>query len=109
MERLYIERSVFPAITHVDFSARVQTVSAKVDPLYHQLISAFKVQTGCPMLVNTSFNVRGEPPVLSPEDAYKCFMNTEMDVLVMGPYILMREDQPAWTKPKERTDISNLD
>ncbi len=109
MERLYIERSTLPAITHVDFSARVQTVSAAVNPIYHQLITAFKHQTGCPILVNTSFNVRGEPPVLSPGDAYRCFMNTEMDVLVMGQYIFRREDQPKWTEVKKLDNLNNLD
>jgi carbamoyltransferase len=98
MERLYIDRSTLPAITHVDFSARVQTVSSETNPIYYQLLDAFKKLTGCGVLVNTSFNVRGEPPVLTPEDAYLCFMNTEMDVLVLGDYVLLKTEQPIWTK-----------
>jgi carbamoyltransferase len=83
-----------PAITHVDGSARIQTVSREQDPLYYDLILAFKARTGCGVLVNTSMNVRGEPMVCSPEDAYRCFMRTEMDVLVCGQFLLMKEDQP---------------
>lgn len=94
MERLYTERSTLQSITHVDFSARVQTVSRDTNPLYHQLLSAFKAKTGCGVLVNTSFNVRGEPPVLTTEDALISFMNTEMDVLVMGHYVLLKAEQP---------------
>lgn len=94
MERLYTERSTLQSITHVDFSARVQTVSRDTNPLFHQLLSSFKVRTGCGVLVNTSFNVRGEPPVLTPEDALVCFMHTEMDALVMGHYILLKPEQP---------------
>lgn len=94
MERLYIERSGLQSITHVDFSARVQTVTQDTNPLYHQLLSSFKARTGCSVLVNTSFNVRGEPPVLTPEDAFICFMHTEMDVLVLGHYLLLKDQQP---------------
>jgi carbamoyltransferase len=108
MDRLYIERSSLPSITHVDFSARVQTVSSETNPLYHQLLSAFKKKTGCGVLVNTSFNVRGEPPVLTPDDAFLCFMNTEMDVLVMGQYVLLKTEQPEWKK-KVRKKEFNLD
>ena len=107
MDRLYIERSSLQAITHVDFSARVQTVSKDTNPLYHALLSAFKTKTGCGILINTSFNVRGEPPVLTPEDAFKCFMNTEMDVLVIGQYVFMKQEQGEWKK-EERKDL-NLD
>ncbi len=104
MERLYTERSTLQSVTHVDFSARVQTVSRETNPLYHQLLSAFKAKTGCGVLVNTSFNVRGEPPVLTPEDALLCFMHTEMDVLVLGSYILLKSEQPdmSSTLPKKR-------
>lgn len=87
-------RSDVPAITHVDYSARVQTVDASTSPEFHALIRAFERQTGCPMLVNTSFNVRGEPIVCSPQDAYRCFMRTEMDLLVMEDVLLWRKDQP---------------
>ena len=108
MERLYIDRSTLPAITHVDFSARVQTVSRETNLIYHELLTAFKKRTGCGVLVNTSFNVRGEPPVLTPEDAYLCFMNTEMDVLVLGTYVLLKAEQPDWTRKVKHKDF-NLD
>ncbi len=87
-------RSDVPAITHVDYSARIQTVDAATNPEYHALISAFEAITGCPMLVNTSFNVRGEPIVCTPEDAYRCFMRTEMDLLVMEDILVWRHEQP---------------
>jgi carbamoyltransferase len=87
-------RSDVPAITHVDYSARVQTVDAQTNPEYHALIGAFEALTGCPMLVNTSFNVRGEPIVCSPEDAYRCFMRTEMDLLVLEDVLVWRHAQP---------------
>jgi carbamoyltransferase len=94
-ERLYWPRSDIPAVTHLDYSARVQTVSRRTNPRYWQLIDAFKRLTGCPVLVNTSFNVRGEPIVCTPEDAFRCFMSTEMDFLVMGDYLLDKREQPA--------------
>lgn len=87
-------RSSIPAITHVDYSARVQTVHPETNPRYHKLLSRFKELTGCPVLVNTSFNVRGEPIVSTPEDAFRCFMGTELDVLVIGNAILHKTDQP---------------
>ncbi|MEW4489046.1 carbamoyltransferase [Thalassoglobus sp. JC818] len=87
-------RSEVPAITHVDNSARLQTVDQDRHPLYHQLISEFHTQTGCPLLINTSFNVRGEPIVCTPEDAYRCFMGTNMDVLVVGQFLLLKVEQP---------------
>jgi len=93
-EKLNIVRSQFPAITHVDFSARIQTVHKESSPQFHQLISSFRELTGCPMLVNTSFNVKGEPIVNTPEEAYLCFMNTGMDVLVINNYIFYKEKQP---------------
>ena len=105
MERLYVLRSEIPAITHVDMSARVQTVSAVTNPLYYKLIKAFESKTGCGVLINTSFNVRGEPPVLSPTDAYRCFMTTDMDVLVIGRYIYMKPDQPEWTEKEQKKDF----
>ncbi len=93
LDRLKIVRSDLPAITHVDNSARIQTVDAKTNPHFHKLISAFKEKTGCGVLVNTSFNVRDEPIVCTPEDAYRCFMATEMDILVIGNAVLFKEEQ----------------
>ena len=84
-----------PAITHVDYSARIQTVTDDVNPRMFSVLSAFEALTGCPMLVNTSFNVRGEPIVCTPEDAYRCFMRTEIDALVLGDFILYRSEQAA--------------
>jgi len=98
IEKLNIPRSSLPAITHVDYSARVQTVSITTNPRYYHLISAFKRATGCPTIVNTSFNVRGEPIVCTPQDAYRCFMRTEMDVLVLENQILFKNEQ---TKTKQ--------
>lgn len=94
IDKLNSCRSIIPAVTHVDYSARIQTVTKKNNPIYYKLIKAFKDLTGCPVLVNTSFNVRGEPIVCSPEDAYKCFMGTDLDVLVIGNVFLLKEDQP---------------
>jgi carbamoyltransferase len=96
MEQLRVRRSVIPAVTHVDYSARVQTVSREDNANYHDLISAFERRTGCPVLVNTSFNVRGEPMVCTPADAYRCFMRTDMDYLVLWPYLLDKNRQPEW-------------
>jgi carbamoyltransferase len=99
-ERIHQIRSDLPAITHVDYSARVQTVSRRTNPRFHDLISAFAARTGCAVLINTSFNVRGEPIVCTPEDAYRCFMRTEMDALVLGSHLLLKQDQPAWPEDK---------
>src|SRR3989339_1273671 len=96
IEKLNIVRSEIPAVTHVDYSARVQTVHKDDNPLYHRLIEKFYEKTGCPVIVNTSFNVRGEPIVESPLDAYKSFMRTEIDVLTLGNYILYKEEQPEF-------------
>ncbi len=93
IDKLNIPRSDIPAVTHVDYSARIQTVSAETNPRYHALISAFKERTGCPVLVNTSFNVRGEPLVCTPEDAFRCFMGTGIEVLVVGNCYLRKEQQ----------------
>ena len=93
IEKLKVPRSAIPAVTHVDYSARIQTVHAYTNPRYHALISRFHGLTGCPVLINTSFNVRGEPIVCTPEDAYRCFMGTEMDALVIGNCILRKQDQ----------------
>jgi carbamoyltransferase len=91
--KLEVQRSVIPAVTHVDFSARIQTVSSQTNPRFHALLSSFKQKTGCPVLINTSFNVRGEPIVCSPDDAFRCFMGTEMDVLALGNCLLEKSDQ----------------
>lgn len=101
IEKLNVPKSDLPAITHIDYSARVQTVSADTNPNYHALISEFERLTGCGVIVNTSFNVRGEPIVCSPADAYACFMRTHIDYLVLGPYLLEKPAQPEW---KEETD-----
>jgi len=93
IEKLNVARSTIPAVTHVDYSARIQTVHADTNPLYHALISRFKALTGCPVLVNTSFNVRGEPIVNTPEDAFRCFMGNDMDLLVVGNCVLKKPDQ----------------
>jgi carbamoyltransferase len=93
IERLNLQRSDIPAVTHVDYSARVQTVHASTNPRYHALIKAFEAKTGCAVIVNTSFNVRGEPIVCTPADAYRCFMRTEMDVLVLENCVLQKADQ----------------
>jgi len=97
-DRLYVERSNLPAITHVDFSARIQSVSKATNPRYWQLIDTFRREQGCPVVVNTSFNVRGEPIVCTPADAYACFMRTEMDALVMGDWLLVKDGQPQWVE-----------
>ena len=94
IDLLKAERSTLPAITHVDYSARIQTVSHEGNPLLYDLLQRFEDKTGCGVLVNTSFNVRGEPIVCTPDDAYRCFMNTEMDFLIMGSYVIERTEQP---------------
>jgi carbamoyltransferase len=94
IDKLNVPRSEIPAVTHVDYSARIQTVHEDTNPRYYALISAFERKTGCPVIVNTSFNVRGEPIVCTPEDAYRCFMRTEMDYLVLGPFLLDKRAQP---------------
>ena len=108
-EKLYTRRSDLPAITHIDFSARLQTVHAETNPRYHQLIAAFEKQTGVPVLVNTSFNVRGEPIVCTPEDAYLCFMRTEMDKLVIGNHYFIKTEQPEWSEKQEWMEEFPLD
>jgi len=99
LDKLNVPRSDIPAVTHVDYSARVQTVSRETNPAYYDLIRAFERRTGCPVLVNTSFNVRGEPIVCTPRDAYRCFMRTQIDHLVVGPFLLDRADQPPFAEP----------
>tara|TARA_B100000780_G_scaffold46418_1_gene28904 strand:- start:218 stop:2056 length:1839 start_codon:yes stop_codon:yes gene_type:complete len=93
IDKLNVPRSSVPAITHVDYSARIQTVHSDTNPRYHAVISKFKEKTGCPIVVNTSFNVRGEPIICSPTDAFKCFMGTDLDVLAVGNYLLIKENQ----------------
>lgn len=93
IHKLNTPRSQIPAVTHVDYSARIQTVHAETNPRYHALITKFEALTGCPVVVNTSFNVRGEPIVCTPEDAFRCFMGTEMDMLVIENCILTRQEQ----------------
>ncbi len=96
IDKLKVKRSSFPAITHVDYSARIQTVHQETNPQFHALLTAFHQATDCPILVNTSFNVRGEPIVCSPEDAYRCFMRTNMDYLVIDNLLLKKSSQPQW-------------
>ena len=96
IEKLNVPRSDLPAITHIDYSARIQTVTPDTNPHYYELIRAFEEQTGCGVVVNTSFNVRGEPIVCTPADAYRCFMRTHIDYLVLGPFLLDKTAQPAW-------------
>ena len=93
VDKLNVARSEIPAVTHVDYSARLQTVHAETNPRFHALLRGFKARTGCPVLVNTSFNVRGEPIVCTPEDAFRCFMGTEIEVLVVGNCVVKKEDQ----------------
>ena len=93
IDKLNISRSQIPAVTHVDYSARIQTVSRNTNPKYHKLIKKFKQLTDCPILVNTSFNIRGEPIVCSPSDAFKCFMGSGLDILVIDNFYLIKEDQ----------------
>ena len=98
IDKLNVPRSSVPAITHVDYSARIQTVHADTNPRYHAVISKFKEKTGYPLIVNTSFNVRGEPIVCTPTDAYKCFMGTGLDMLAIGNYLLIKEEQDQTLK-----------
>jgi carbamoyltransferase len=109
IQKLKIPRSDIPAVTHVDYSARVQTVTAETNPRFHALLTSFREKTGCGVLVNTSFNVRGEPIVCSPTDAYRCFMRTEMDCLVVGDYLLLKEEQPVWAEKDDWRDEYELD
>ena len=106
---LNVPRSDIPAITHIDYSARVQTVSRDVSPDYYDLIKEFDKLTGCPVVVNTSFNVRGEPIVCSPRDAHTCFMRTHIDTLVLGPFVLHKTEQPAWKETQQWQTEFQLD
>jgi carbamoyltransferase len=106
IEKLKVQRSEIPAVTHVDYSARIQTVSRADNASYYDLIRAFERRTGCPVLVNTSFNVRGEPIVCTPADSYRCLMRTNIDYLVLWPYLLSKTEQPAWREEGDwRTEV----
>ena len=109
IEQLNIPRSDIPAITHIDYSARIQSVDGLTNPDYHDLIKAFEKLTGCGVVVNTSFNVRGEPIVCTPEDAYRCFMRTQIDYLVLGPFILDKREQPEWEELEDWREEFQLD
>ena len=106
IRKLNIARSDIPAVTHVDYSARIQTVSAKTNPKYHKLIKRFYEKTGCPVLANTSFNIRGEPIVCSPQDAFRCFMGTDLDILVIDNFFLKKDNQPASLKEDYKKEFS---
>ena len=108
LDKLPILRSVVPAITHVDNSARVQTVDPDRHGVYYKIVKSFHEQTGSPVIINTSFNVRGEPIVCTPEDAYKCFMATNMDVLVLGNFILLKDEQPNASEVKLEDYLSEF-
>ncbi|MFO0664267.1 MAG: carbamoyltransferase C-terminal domain-containing protein [Polyangiaceae bacterium] len=103
IDKLNVPRSEIPAVTHVDYSARVQTIHESTNPAFHKLVTKFKELTGCPVVVNTSFNVRGEPIVHTPEDAFRCFMGTELDLLVVGNCVLRKENQ----NPDLKLDYKN--
>jgi carbamoyltransferase len=109
IDRLNVPRSDIPAVTHVNYSARVQTVNRQDNAEYYDLIREFDRKTGCGVVVNTSFNVRGEPIVCTPQDAYTCFMRTDMDYLVLWPFLLEKEDQPAWEEEGDWRDEIELD
>jgi carbamoyltransferase len=109
IDKLKSRRSQLPAITHVDYSARIQTVHADTNPRYYRLLKAFEDKTGCAVLVNTSFNVRGEPIVCTPGDAYRCFMRTEMDYLVIENFVLDKREQPRWEQDDAWRSTLDLD
>ncbi len=109
IDKLNVVRSKIPAITHVDYSARIQSVHPDDNKLYYEAIREFKEISGCPVIINTSFNVRGEPIVMNPEHAYTCFMRTNMDYLVVGPYLLSKADQPEWSEDGDWRDEFQLD
>ncbi|MBT7509202.1 MAG: hypothetical protein HN650_02155, partial [Rhodospirillaceae bacterium] len=103
IDKLNVPRSEIPAVTHVDYSARIQTVHAETNPRYHALLTRFKELTGCPVVVNTSFNVRGEPIVCTPEDAFRCFMGSDIEILVIGNCLLEKDRQ----NPELKLDYKN--
>jgi carbamoyltransferase len=109
IDKLNIPRSDIPAVTHVDYSARVQTVDGKYNSRYMKLLRAFRDRTGYGVFINTSFNVRGEPIVCTPQDAYLCFMRTEMDVLVLGNHLILKEEQPELAEDVDWRRVYKLD
>jgi carbamoyltransferase len=109
IDKLNVPRSDIPAVTHIDYSARIQTVTPDTNRRYYELIKAFERRTGCAVIVNTSFNVRGEPIVCTPEDAYICFMRTHIDALVLGPFVLDKCAQPEWKETKAWQQEFQLD
>jgi carbamoyltransferase len=109
LDKLKLKRSLIPAVTHVDYSARIQTVSEEDNALYYGLIKCFNKKTGCPVIINTSFNVRGEPIVCTPEEAYTCFMRTDMDYLVLGSYLLDKKQQKVWQDKEDWRETYELD
>ena len=109
IEKLKLPKSNIPAVTHVDYTARIQTVHKETNFKYYSLIKNFFDKTNCPVIINTSFNVRGEPIVCSPEDSYRCFMRTEMDVLVIGEYLLYKDDQPNYEDRENWKEEFRLD
>jgi carbamoyltransferase len=109
IEKLNVVRSEIPAVTHVDYSARIQTVRREVNPLYWEIMEAFRKKTGCPVIVNTSFNVRGEPIVCTPEDSYRCFMRTEMDALALETCVLNKKEQPEFRESADWRQEFSLD
>ncbi|HXQ29617.1 MAG TPA: carbamoyltransferase C-terminal domain-containing protein, partial [Gemmatimonadales bacterium] len=108
-DQLNVVRSDIPAVTHIDYSARIQTVTRETNPDYYDLLQEFERLTGCAVLVNTSFNVRGEPIVCTPEDAYQCFMRTHLDYLVLGEFLLDKTAQPVWKETKNWQTEFQLD
>ncbi|MEK6235644.1 MAG: hypothetical protein N2C14_13125, partial [Planctomycetales bacterium] len=108
VDKLLFPRSSIPAVTHVDYSARVQTIDRDRNPLVHQLLTAFHAKTDCPVLINTSFNVRSEPIVCTPEDAYRCFMMTDMDALAIGRRVLLKDNQPQASDADRREHLAQF-
>jgi carbamoyltransferase len=109
LAKINYKRSSIPAVTHVDYSARIQTVNKKISPRYHQLIKTFQQKTGSAVIINTSFNVRGQPIVCTPEDSYRCFMNTEMDILVINDFLLYKKEQPSFDDANKGQEQFELD
>jgi len=109
LDKLKEPRSTIPAVTHVDGSARIQTVTRSENPRFHEVLSAFRDRTGCPVMINTSFNVRGEPIVCTPAEAYRCFMRTNIDALVVGDLVLNKSEQPAFVETEDWRKQHELD
>jgi len=109
IELLNVKRSEIPAVTHVDYSARVQTITEKQNPGFYRLLKKFGEKYGCPVMINTSFNVRGEPIVCTPEDAFRCFMRTKMDYLILGNFLLAKDQQKALDKDSDWMKEFELD